>query len=278
MARLASNQTNLFLLIVSLITHYFTLEKKLQIATLKLQTISKKQSSCLSVDKLVQQQIHSSVEENKFKLNNFAKPPIFDPLEATLPYTKDYQNIQNWDKEWKNRILRHRKACQRFQDRPSLIEQFRNFYQTGEYVKWELEPMTVIDRNHKLLYCAMPKGGSTNWKLTIRLMEDLEKESESDDSSSNKWSSRKGSNWGWTSRKDAEGYRIRRSPSPEVLSSLESVNAHLKEVKFLDEFVQMDTFEKFEFPEKDDREKPDCQNITDCTNFGRFPLSAIPPR
>ena len=142
--------------------------------------------------------------------------------------------------------------------------------------------MTVIDKQHKVLYCALPKSGSTNWKLTVRLMEEM-----TDDDS--KWGGvdRVGSNWGWTSKKDVAGYRIRRSPGdpagdisyPIFPYSQEALNINQK--SYFNEYTGLPNFKYNKEQLNKDINHPfiykNGGKPVENNDFGQFPVSAIPP-
>ena len=146
------------------------------------------------------------------------------------------------EQEWQNRILRHRKACDIYRRKPTLIEQYKDYFKTGQQVGWKNEPMTLIDTKHKTLLCTLPKTGSTNWRLTFNYMLDYD-ENENSTFYKNEW----------TSRKDKEGYRIRRSPSASI------------------NYKKLDQHENFTYdiPSKG-------KNLAK-NNYGHFKIESVPP-
>lgn len=207
------------------------------------------------------------------------KIPEISPLETDISSLK---TEKDWFTEWDNRIKRHRKACQIYRDSPNLIEQYQKHFQTGYFVPWQIEPMSVIDKNHKALYCALPKSGSTNWKLTIRMMEEL------NENSSFVAKKQEGDGM-WHSRKDVEGYRIRRdtqklsdhqrsSTIPEYSTDshlydndtnlLFDPNTGIPTFDYKNKYLEQDIYEHFEWS---------GSRYHKTGKFGHFPISAVPP-
>ena len=207
---------------------------------------------------------------NCLKITNqklkFSAPPKIS-FSKKYPIIHNYTSKYHAELEFKNRIKRHREVCQKYPPKYTLIDQYKKYFKTGEFVNWKKEPMTLIDEKHKLLMCTLPKAGSTNWRVTFGLM--LE-------AAENSTFQMKKKHEKWGSRKDQVGYRIRRDSegsSAHLLHYLHNSNkSSNKIINGIPKFPYKDFYLNQDLHEKFSLHKNKSLN-----NYGHFPISAIPP-
>lgn len=69
------------------------------------------------------------------------------------------------------RLKNLQEKCVKYPDSPSIMEEYRLAMQNNlSDVSWHIDPHSIVDFENKLLYCDLPKCGSTNWKTTIGIL------------------------------------------------------------------------------------------------------------
>ena len=58
------------------------------------------------------------------KYKELEKPPIKDVVEGLPPIVEDYLAITDWEQEWKNRLFRHKKVCEKFPEKTPIFDQW----------------------------------------------------------------------------------------------------------------------------------------------------------
>lgn len=110
-------------------------------------------------------------EEPKFippsskQYKELEKPPIVDVVPGLAPIVEDYLAITDWKQEWKNRLHRHKKVCEKFPEKTPIFDQWM-----ANGPEKQRDSYSLVDVKHKVVYCELPKCGCTNWKMTMRLM------------------------------------------------------------------------------------------------------------
>ena len=163
---------NLGFLLLSILTVTKTHQKRREISKIKLEIDQKEpettSKSCQNIQNFVDPHVHDWMTSSQI-INPTVKPPespnIVEKVKNLPPIVTDYLKITDWQAEWKNRITRHRKVCQAFPEKTSILQDWLNKGPVKSHNSY-----SMIDTNHKVIYCELPKCGCTNWKMTMKTM------------------------------------------------------------------------------------------------------------
>ena len=130
---------------------------------------------CPTVDDLVSAKIDNFLRKtNKPQIKStklyktLESPPIKPILPNLPPIIKNYSEITDFQKEWKNRLERHKKVCKLYPEKKPIFNEW-----LSDGPEKQLDSYSLVDIKHKVVYCELPKCGCTNWKNTIRRMMEL---------------------------------------------------------------------------------------------------------
>jgi len=143
------------------------------------------------------------------------------------PIVEDYLAITDWKQEWKNRLHRHKKVCEKFPEKTPIFDQWM-----ANGPEKQRDSYSLVDVKHKVVYCELPKCGCTNWKMTMRLMIQLPDLKEGE-VVVDKGAWIMGKNNGRRKRESVEYFNpktmSKRSPLPVDGDSLESIDSAIAE-------------------------------------------------
>ena len=154
---------------------------------------------------------HKSKKAAK-RAQNQNRAPIPDPFPNLPKIIQDYSKIDNFTKVYKNRMMRLQAGCQKYTQNHSFTTKNPNFLDELDPNKTQIilneinEPRSYLSLSSKLLYCDITKCGSTNWKKTLK---DIDENSSLSSSISTEFNS----------RKHKPGFRIRRRRSRKKRST-----------------------------------------------------------